>query len=68
MKKKKANTPKPDPNGMTVDAIAKLLSTVTGQGITVQMIRSDLDEGAPANGDGTVNLIRYGAWLAYHVK
>jgi hypothetical protein len=53
---------------MTVDAIAKLLSTVTGQGITVQMIRSDLDEGAPANGDGTVNLIRYGAWLAYHVK
>jgi hypothetical protein len=26
-------------------------------------IRSDLDAGAPANPDGTINLVHYGAWI-----
>ncbi len=48
--------------------LAKLLSFGAGQSITTQMIQKDLAEGAPVNGDGTVNLIRYAAWLAYHVN
>ena len=32
-------------------------------GISVDMLRGDLDAGAPANADGTINLVHYAAWL-----
>jgi hypothetical protein len=31
--------------------------------ITERMIRDDIESGAPANGDGTVNILHYCAWL-----
>jgi len=30
----------------------------------VEMIREDIDDGAPLNADGTLNLVHYAAWLA----
>ncbi len=57
-----------NPTSLPLDALAKLLSLGAGQSITTEMIQKDLAEGAPVNGDGTVNLIRYAVWLAYHVK
>ena len=45
-----------------VDA-ARLLSAAGGQQVTVEMIQADLAAGAPANADGTVNLVQYAAWL-----
>jgi hypothetical protein len=27
------------------------------------MLRADIDAGAPANADGTINLVHYAAWL-----
>jgi hypothetical protein len=43
--------------------VAALLSRVGGKPVTAEMIRADIDAGAPANLDGTMNLIHYAAWL-----
>ena len=32
------------------------------------MIRGDIDDGAPTNPDGTVNLVHYAAWLAMKTR
>jgi len=42
---------------------AVLAKTAAGEGITVQMIRADVEAGAPANRRGQVDLVRYTAWL-----
>lgn len=52
-----------DPAALAVVDAAKLLSAVGGQRITAEMIQADVDSGAPTNGDGTINLIHFAAWL-----
>jgi hypothetical protein len=52
----------PAPTGINPAALelrdaAKLL------GISEAMLREDLLAGAPSNADGTLNLVRYAAWL-----
>ena len=42
---------------------ARVLSAAGGRRITEEMVRADVDAGAPANSDGTVNLVHYTAWL-----
>jgi len=44
--------------------LAAVLSRLSGKPVTVEMIQADIEEGAPANPDGTVNLVHYAAWLA----
>ncbi|HMP71483.1 MAG TPA: hypothetical protein PKA76_19195 [Pirellulaceae bacterium] len=69
--KKLNSAPSPsdfDPRALTANQLAKILSAGAGNVITVEMIERDLVEGAPANGDGTVNLIHFGAWLVRHVN
>ena len=36
--------------------------------ITPDLVRADVEEGAPTNEDGTINLIEYAAWLAGKVQ
>jgi hypothetical protein len=52
-----------NPNALRVDEAAKLLSAAGGQLITAEMIEADVAVGAPVNGDGTLNLVHYAAWL-----
>lgn len=52
-----------DPAALPVADAAKLLSRAGGQTVAESTIRDDLDAGAPANADGTINLIHYAAWL-----
>jgi hypothetical protein len=52
-----------NPAALHVADAAKLLSKLGGQAITEDQIRSDIDAGAPTNGDGTLNLVHYAAWL-----
>jgi hypothetical protein len=52
-----------NPTALTIADAARLLSAASGQPIAVEMIQADLDAGAPANPDGTINLVWYGAWL-----
>jgi hypothetical protein len=53
-----------DPTRLTVEQAAKLLSAAFRERIDLEKIRSDLQNGAPVNVDGTINLVHYSAWQA----
>ena len=42
---------------------ARVLSAAAGESIGPEMIESDIQAGAPANADGSINLVFYAAWL-----
>ena len=48
---------------LTVGQTAKVLSAAGGRRITEEMLRADIDAGAPVNPDGTINLVHYTSWL-----
>jgi len=48
---------------LTWDQMAKLLAATSGLGITEEMVRADVEAGAPTNQDGTLNILHYAAWL-----
>jgi hypothetical protein len=52
-----------DPNSLTLADASRLLTRVGAQPVTVAMLQADRDDGAPANVDGTLNLVHYAAWL-----
>ena len=52
-----------NPSALPVADAARLLSAAGGQRVTAEMIQADVDDGAPINGDGTINLVHYAAWL-----
>ena len=52
------------PTSLTVADAARLLTKVGGQPVTNAMLETDLAAGAPANADGSINLVHYAAWLA----
>ena len=49
---------------MPVAEAAALFARFRAQHTPLDAIRADLAAGAPANPDGTINLIHYAAWLA----
>jgi hypothetical protein len=51
------------PTAIGVPELARLLTAVSGQAVDVAMLEADLVAGAPANADGTLNLVVYAAWL-----
>jgi hypothetical protein len=55
-------------NALSVATAARLLSMVSGERVTEEMIRADLAAGAPANTDGTINLVHYAAWLVKEME
>ncbi len=52
-----------NPMALPVADAARLLSAAGGHPVTPEQIRVDIDAGAPTNGDGTINLVHYAAWL-----
>ena len=52
-----------DPAALRPEDLARLLARASGKPIDVARIQADLAGGAPANADGTVNLVHYAAWL-----
>ena len=52
-----------NPAGLPLADAARLLSAAGGQRITVDMLAADRVAGAPANADGTLNVVHYAAWL-----
>lgn len=52
-----------DPISLTIEDLARVLKASGSTRATVEILRADLDAGAPANVDGTVNLVHYAAWL-----
>ena len=57
----------PSLTALTVAQVAKVLSAAGGRRITEEMVRADIDAGAPVNPDGTINLVHYTAWLAKEI-
>jgi hypothetical protein len=57
-----------NPNSLTAADMARLLTRAGGQPVRVETIQADLAAGAPANADGTLNLVHYAAWLVREVE
>jgi hypothetical protein len=53
-----------DPTRLSVEQAAKLLSAAYRERIEPEKIRLDLQNDAPVNVDGTINLMNYSAWQA----
>ncbi len=53
-----------DPARLTIEQAAKMLSSAYRERIDASAIEADVDEGAPTNADGTINLVNYTAWQA----
>ncbi len=53
----------PSLTALTVAQAAKVLSAAGDRRITEEMLHADIEAGAPVNGDGTINLVHYTAWL-----
>ena len=56
------------PAELAVADAARLLAKASSEPVTEAMIRGDIDDGAPTNPDGTVNLVHYAAWLAMKTR
>lgn len=56
-------TPRIDPQKMSPEDASRLLTRIGGRPVSEDMIRADIERGAPTNPDGSVNLVVYGAWL-----
>lgn len=52
-----------NPTALSRDQAARVLSASGWKPVTVEMVDADIDDGAPMNGDGTINLVHYSAWL-----
>lgn len=48
---------------LTLADAARLFAEVAGHSVTIAMLQADMSAGAPANTDGTINLVHYAAWL-----
>lgn len=57
-----------NPAALSVADAARVLSRAGGFPVTEEMLRADIEAGAPTNTDGTVNLVRYAAWLVKEVS
>lgn len=56
------------PAAMTLEQAARVLAAVGARYATVENIRHDIEAGAPANADGTVNLVHYAAWVCLKLR
>ncbi len=52
-----------NPGALAIADAARVLTRIGGQAITEDMLRADIDAGAPTNADGSLNLVHYAAWL-----
>ncbi|MBN1489775.1 MAG: hypothetical protein JXA69_07650 [Phycisphaerae bacterium] len=52
-----------NPQALAIEDVARILTAAGWKPVTVAMVRDDIDDGAPVNADGTINLVRYAAWL-----
>jgi len=52
-----------NPSALTPADLARLLTSAGGVRIEAAQIKADIEAGAPANADGTLNLVHFAAWL-----
>jgi hypothetical protein len=52
-----------NPQALSLEQLARILTASGWKPVSVDMLRDDIDDGAPLNADGTVSLVNYVAWL-----
>lgn len=52
-----------NPTALALADAARILSQAFGRPVSESTLRQDVDDGAPTNPDGTINLVHYAAWL-----
>jgi hypothetical protein len=52
-----------NPQALSLEDVARILTASGWKPVTVEMVRDDIDDGAPVNPDGTINLVQYAAWI-----
>ena len=57
-----------DPARLTPDDLARLLTAAGGAEISAKAIRLQIEEGAPADAEGRINLVHFAAWLVREVR
>jgi len=57
-----------NPAAMSPADAARVLTRVGGNLVTEDMLRADIDAGAPTNADGSINLVHYAAWLVQQMS
>lgn len=62
-------SPKPalSPTALSLANAAALFTRAGSSPVTVEMLEADLAAGAPANADGTLNVVHYAAWLIQEI-
>jgi hypothetical protein len=48
--------------------MARILSASGPHPVTLEMLQTDIDDGAPVNPNGTMNLVHYAAWLVKEIS
>ncbi len=57
-----------NPAAMSPADVARVLTRVGGSPVTEDMLRADINAGAPTNADGSINLVQYAAWLVQQMS
>ncbi len=57
-----------NPAAMSSADVARVLARLGGSPVTEDMLRADIDAGAPTNADGSINLVHYAAWLVQQMS
>jgi len=52
-----------DIRALSIDDLVQFLKSVGSAAASREIIEADIAAGAPVNADGTVDLIKYAAWL-----
>ncbi len=52
-----------NPQALSPEDVARVLTASGWKPVTAEMVRDDIEDGAPVNPDGTVNVVQYAAWL-----
>jgi hypothetical protein len=58
------NTPQIKLTALSISDLVKLLKRSGSRTASEETVREDIANGAPVNPDGTINLIKYAAYLA----
>ena len=53
---------------LSPENIVQLLKRAGCRGMTMEILERDIVAGLPVNGDGTINLIEYTAWMIREVN
>ena len=52
-----------NPQALSVDDAVRVLSAAGRRQVSADAIRKGIEDGAPTNPDGTINLVNYAAWM-----